>query len=588
MPTHKALPKVVEKSKEELDEIFSVIQGSALPDDIKEFVIECIELAIWIPSVLQIKNISLKRLRTLLFGKGQRKKKNIPPKDDAPETNNNNSNTDNVEEPSLAPSSDNTDNTTALSDATDGSKQLATLPTNDKKKKSGHGRMPHTVYEVFTEIVLPTTLSPGDPCPLECGGRLYGFKPGILVRIRGQSVADVYKYKVEKLRCPLCNLIVSAYIPPEVGREKYDAAFKAWLVLQKYYVAIPFFRQESFQRLVGFPLPDATQWDLIEQAAGCVYPVFNLLKILAAQGDRVFNDDTRLRILEVIEAIKNDPDRERTGMYTTGIIAEFEGHQIALFLNGTQHAGENLRDILENRSPDLGPIIQMCDALDANIPEAIQTIICNCLSHGFRKFEELLDYFPEECITIMRMLSLVYKNDEKTKGMTDDERLAYHQEHSGPIMEQLKIYIATLLDEHLVEPNSELGKALRYLQKHWDKLTRFLTVAGAPLDNNVVERALKVPIRNRKSAMFYKTCYSASIGGMLTSLIYTCHLAEQNALDYLTVLQQHKQLVMKEPDQWLPWNYKQTLQSLENNHDSTEGAANQSGHSPPGDHLVAA
>ncbi len=575
MSKNKILPKVVEKSEQELDEILLAIRSSNLADETKSFAIKCIELALWIPMALQAKNISLRRLQTLLFGKGYGKKKKNKPKGDSSGSDNTNESeagvdsrlsTDDVSESE-------TDDTSDHKTGDDNSLESMTTPTVDNKKQAGHGRMPHTVYHDFTPITLSTELAAGDPCPMECNGRLYSSDPGILVRVRGQSIAAVFKYDVKKLRCASCGYLVSADIPPEVGDEKYDAKFKSWLVLQKYFVAVPFYRQEYFQGLIGFRLPDATQWDLVEQVAGCCYPVFNYLKILAAQGNRIFNDDTRVRILEIIKNIKADPDCERTGMYTTGIISEIEGHQIALFLNGTQHAGENLEDVLAKRSTDLPPIIQMCDGLSLNIPKSIETIVCNCMSHGFRKFDELIDYFPNECITIIKQLSIVYDHDEKTKGMTDADRLTYHQEHSAPVMEALDITMAKLLDDHLVEPNSELGKAIIYMQKRWSKLTRFLTVAGAPLDNNIVERALKIAIRNRKAAMFYKTCYSASIGGMLISLIYTCSLAKENAMDYLTALQKNKGLVAKSPQSWLPWNFVQTLASLGSNHSSTVDVA---------------
>jgi Transposase IS66 family len=40
------------------------------------------------------------------------------------------------------------------------------------------------------------------------------------------------------------------------------------------------------------------------------------------------------------------------------------------------------------------------------------------------------------------------------------------------------------------EPNSGLGKAVSYTLPHWQALTLFLREPGAPLDNNLVERAL--------------------------------------------------------------------------------------------------
>jgi len=129
-------------------------------------------------------------------------------------------------------------------------------------------------------------------------------------------------------------------------------------------------------------------------------------------------------------------------------------------------------------------------------------------------------------------------------------------------MDQLHDYLVQKLEAKQVEPNDSLGKAMRYLLKHWHALTQFLRVAGAPLDNNIVERALKIPIRERCTWLFYKTEYGAMIGAVLTSVIYTCALSNINPLNYLIALQKNKNQIVKEPEAWLPWNYQDTLAAL--------------------------
>src|ERR671924_1556665 len=126
-------------------------------------------------------------------------------------------------------------------------------------------------------------------------------------------------------------------------------------------------------------------------------------------------------------------------------------------------------------------------------------------------------------------------------------------------MEALKQWLDTQIDAHLVEPNSSLGKAIGYMQRHWVTLTRFLSVPGAPLDNNLAERALKLFIRQRNNSLFYKTEHSASIASILTSLIATCLHAGVNAMDYLVALQEHRPAVFAAPGAWLPWNYHTNL-----------------------------
>src|SRR5215831_4964418 len=91
------------------------------------------------------------------------------------------------------------------------------------------------------------------------------------------------------------------------------------------------------------------------------------------------------------------------------------------------------------------------------------------------------------------------------QGLSPEERLRFHQDHSEPVMERLRAWLRAQFEEKRVEPNSGLGAAITYLLKHWTRLTLFLRQAGAPLDNNICERALKKAIRHRKNSLFYKT-----------------------------------------------------------------------------------
>ena len=82
-----------------------------------------------------------------------------------------------------------------------------------------------------------------------------------------------------------------------------------------------------------------------------------------------------------------------------------------------------------------------------------------------------------------------------------------------------------------------------------------MEVAGAPIDNNTVERALKLAIRQRKNSLFYATEHSAYVASMLTSLVATCIHSGVNALEYLVALQEHRAAVFRDPAAWLPWTY---------------------------------
>ncbi len=140
-----------------------------------------------------------------------------------------------------------------------------------------------------------------------------------------------------------------------------------------------------------------------------------------------------------------------------------------------------------------------------------------------------------------------------------EQRLLYHQTHSAPPLQALKDWINDQFTKRLVEPNSGLGKALNYLLKHWDGLTLFLRQVGAPLDNNLCERALKRAILHRKNSMFYKTPKGAEVGDIYMSLIHTCQLCRVNPFAYLQALHGHAKEVLAQAARWLPWNYHEPL-----------------------------
>jgi hypothetical protein len=203
----------------------------------------------------------------------------------------------------------------------------------------------------------------------------------------------------------------------------------------------------------------------------------------------------------------------------------------------------------------------MSDALSSNNAEEATLIRCHCLAHGRRKFSELDEAFPAESAVVVNALKDVFDHDEyaRVEQLTAQARLAYHQRKSGPIMRKLKRWLERQTAQRLVEPHSSVGKAIAYMIDHWDTLTRFLHEPGAPIDNNLAERALKLAIRQRKNSLFYATEHSAYIASILTSVIATCVQAGVNALEYLVALQDHRQEVFANPGAWLPWNYEVAL-----------------------------
>lgn len=441
---------------------------------------------------------------------------------------------------------------------------------SEKVKGPGHGRNGAGAYTGANKIKVPHGgLCGGDGCP-DCNkGKIYPLaQPAVLLRVRGMAPLAADLYELDRLRCNLCGVVFTAPPPPGVGEEKYDETVAAMVGLLKYGAGLPFHRLEKLQQSLGIPLPASTQWEIVERAAGPLGPAHAELINRAAQGEVLHNDDTTATILELMAA---QPEKElagatadadtRTGVFTTGIVARCADHRVALFFTGRKHAGENLAAVLAGRAANLAAPIQMCDALSRNLPGELETIVANCLAHARRRFVDVVNDFPGESRHLLEALREVYKNDARARerALSADERLHFHQAESGPIMSALEDWLRAQIDDRKVEPNSGLGEAIAYTLKHWSKLTLFLRVADAPLDNNVCERALKKAILHRKNALFFKTLNGAHVGDVFMSLIHTAELAGENPFDYLVALQRNHDDVAASPADWMPWNFREAL-----------------------------
>jgi transposase len=547
--------EIIELDREELESILQRAQRGPLDEKDYAKLKALIESYAYLTQLLGDKRTSIHRLRKLLFGSGSEKTRDVIK--------------DGVADETASSESDQDDD--------------ATPSANDKEERAGprpgHGRNGADDYQGAEKIQIPhPSLRSGDVCPDCKRGKVYKVSaPGVLVRITGQAPVQAKVYELQKLRCNLCGKVFTAEPPAGLGSEKYDATAASMIALLKYGSGVPFNRLEGLQESLGIPLPASTQWDVVQPAATQIVPAWHELIRQAAQGEVVHNDDTTIKILEfmgqrarqaaLVEDDTEDPARKkvskRTGLFTSGIVSTRQGRRIALFFSGRRHAGENLADVLAHRVRTLAPPIQMCDALSRNLPAELKTIVANCLAHGRRQFVEVVERFPAECGYVLETLAEVYRNDAtaRKQEMSPEARLTFHQAQSGPIMEKLRAWCHRQLEERLVEPNSALGEAISYLLDHWEKLTLFLRRAGAPLDNNVCEQALKRAILHRKNALFYKTLNGARVGDLFMSLIHTCRLNDVNPFDYLTELQRHAADLAARPEHWMPWNYRDTLSS---------------------------
>jgi transposase len=543
-----AIPRL-EVSREELLNLLEHARTEALSEPEYQQLKAALETLVYLTQLVEDKNTTIARLRQILFGASSEKMSQVLETLAANRA------------PSREPDG---------GGKSEGEKTTPQLP--ESAPSPGHGRNGADAYPGARRVKIEhSSLKSGKHCPGCQKGKLYAWAtPGVLIRVVGQAPLAATVYELEKLRCNLCGEVFTAEPPEGVGTEKYDATAASMIALLKYGSGFPFHRLEGLQRNMEIPLPASTQWEIVAETAEWIEPIYQELIHEAAQGEVLHNDDTTMKILALMgESRPRQPSAEeelqekseRTGIFTSGIVSTRAGQKIALFFTGRKHAGENLATVLAKRAQELGPPIQMCDALSRNLPKEFQIVVANCIAHGRRKFVEVAAKFPEECCYVLETLGAVYQHESfcREQGMSPEERLGYHQSHSGPRMKELEQWFREQFAERKVEPNSGLGQAITYMQNHWTKLTLFLRQAGAPLDNNLCERALKKAILHRKNALFYKTQNGAHVGDLFMSLIHTCQFCDANPFHYLTELQHHGEELSRSPEQWMPWNYREML-----------------------------
>lgn len=432
------------------------------------------------------------------------------------------------------------------------------------KKNDDEGFTPVKPAVVVHPLV---ELSKGDNCPECLTGKVYKTEPGSLLRITGQSPFKPEQHVMERLRCNTCGAYFTAPLTEEVltdgtSAQKYGYSARSLMAIYKYFAGLPFYRQSSIQKLLGVKITASTVFDQVELVCNDIYPVYQLLFNLAADAKHYYLDDTTNRILDAkpIEkkARNSDITRIRTGVYTSGVIATIaDNRHIVLFETNIGHAGEFIDSILHKRRHSCAKPIIMSDALASNRPTVREATTSLCNSHARRQFVDVINHFPREVEHVLKRYGEIWVNDDHTKEvkLTPSARLAYHQAHSAPIMEEIKLWGETHLANETVEENSGLGKAIRYFIKHYVGLSYFCSLEGVKIDNNRIEAMLKIVVRDRKNAMFHKTLLGATIGDVITSVIATASESGVNVFDYFTTLQREHEQVKMNPENYLPWNY---------------------------------
>jgi hypothetical protein len=462
--------------------------------------------------------------------------------------------------------------------------KLADAPGADKSEKSkrkGHGRngihafnkAKHIVHALSAGII-------GMRCEV-CGiGRISRYREKVIIRVIGQPLFAAEAHHYEQGRCKNCGRIIRADGPAHQGIGtnyiKYDWSACAMLIFIHYFGGEPFKRLESMHQGWGIALPDANQWDVVNASDDLLFPLYKAIERYAIRHAISLQiDDTGSMIVAVqreiqeekafLEAAGKSTRNVRTGINATGMYWKTPNGPIILFCTGRHHAGEVIDQLLKYRKNPTSELVKVTDGASKNFDHnhKSELIEAACNAHAFLKFRDIKDKYPEEYAIAGQVYKEVFDNDDKAKDLDLNpiDRMLYHRQHSKPLMLKLKAMCKEKIESKLVEPNSSLWEPLSFIINQWDLLTKFYEKPGVPLDSNLVEQSLIIPVRYLAGSFNYQTLDGATVGDHCMSLIATARANEVEPVMYITECLRNNEDLAKRPDYYLPWVFRERMKA---------------------------
>ena len=455
-------------------------------------------------------------------------------------------------------------------------------PVGSKEPKPGHGRNGASAYRqaqhVFHALALGVIGALCEVCRL---ARMSRYREKIIIRIIGRPMFGAELHHFEQARCRSCGYIVRAEGPDNVDQGlgtdyvRYDWSACAMLMVMHYFGGAPFKRIESLHEGWGVPMPDANQWEVVSAGDDLLLPLYRALEQHAIQKSTNFRiDDTGAMVLALkrqinaelaaLQALGESTKGLRTGINATGVYWETPNGPVILFYTGRHHAGEIVDQLLRRRLLSSPKLVKCTDGASKNFDHehADKLVESTCNAHALLKFRDIKDKHPVEYAEAGSVYKQVFDNDDEAKklGFSPVDRMLYHRERSKPLMQQLKKMCEEKITSKRVEPSSRLWEPLTFVINQWDRLTRFCDVPGVPLDTNLVEQALIMPVRYLAGSFNYHTEDGAVVGDHAMSLIATARANDVEPVAYLTECLRYHDDLRKRPEHYLPWVYRARMQ----------------------------
>jgi hypothetical protein len=339
----------------------------------------------------------------------------------------------------------------------------------------------------------------------------------------------VIDYQRQKYVCSHCQSApIRAKLPKCILPKSFAApSLLAFIFVSKFCDHLPYHRIEQMLKRHSINIPRQTMsaWGIT--LSHRIQPLLQVMEKVILSGPRVWTDDTVL-------PLQNDiPNRKKVikARLWTYVGGPTSDPPLVLYEYSRTRGQQWPKNKLEYFE---GYLQADCYKIYVALNDSKKLKHVACLVHARRKFYEASLAMKQSGRAMVALFYIkeVYRIERECRHMTDEQRYAYRLKNAKPILDELKAWADEQINA-LVTEKGLLGKALRYMIKHWDSLIRYLEAGYLKPDNNTAERNMTNVALGRKNWMFAGSDRGGVAIAGFYSLIQSCKSHKINPMEYL-------------------------------------------------------
>jgi len=400
------------------------------------------------------------------------------------------------------------------------------IPKVRKKRSKEEGRQPLPEnlerYEELVEL-------PENECSCEeCGTKL---------KVMGEEITEelefvpatmrVRQIKRLKYACPKDSLhkIVRARMPERIiPKGIAGPSLLAQILISKYVDHLPLDRQTKIFSRMDIHISRKTMSDWMGKSFEVLKPLIECLRSKVLESKRLNCDETTFKVQRKLTAKK--------GLKKTYLWSYIGDEKWVLFdwQEGRSQSGP--LEILEGFK---GETIQSdgYNVYDV-VAKKLNLKQLGCWAHVRRKFVEAYEAGFQQAKPIVELIEKLYIIEKFAieKELDPSEIHDLRDAESRPVLNEIKAGIDEMIQSGT--PTLKLGKAIKYANNQWEKLTGYCDDGALLIDNNIVERSIRPATLGRKNYLFAGSDNGAKWIAGFYSLVETCKLNGVEPGKYLT------------------------------------------------------